>query len=468
MTTRRKFLKKTLVGSAAFFIVPRHVLGRGFIAPSDKLGIAAIGIGGKGVANLTNSFASNQAAIVALCDVDDRRAKPMREQFSKAAYYRDYREMLEKKDKDIDAVIVSTSDHMHYIQSIAAMNLGKHMYIEKPLTHDIWEARELTLMAKKNKLVTQMGNQGASGDGTRWIDAVVQEGIIGDVKQVHVWTNRPVWPQGIPVPKDSMPVPKEIDWNLWLGTAPWREYHEAFMPTRWRGYWDYGTGALGDMGCHLIDVPFRALKLGYPSSVECSVTNTYKDFFKEVVYKDTPPTSSVIHLEFPERGNMPAVELHWYDGGIEPERPEILGPNESYGDSGGGVIMEGSKGILTCGTYGSNPKVYLNDGSEITQPKQIAHLVENGMAGHQAQWVKACKQGYGAYTSSPLSQAGPLTETVLMGNLAIRSAFINEKVENRYQFPGRRKKLLWDGENMKITNFDMANQFIKRDYRTGW
>ena len=183
MTTRRKFLKKTLVGSAAFFIVPRHVLGRGFIAPSDKLGIAAIGIGGKGVANLTNSFASNQAAIVALCDVDDRRAKPMREQFSKAAYYRDYREMLEKKDKDIDAVIVSTSDHMHYIQSIAAMNLGKHMYIEKPLTHDIWEARELTLMAKKNKLVTQMGNQGASGDGTRWIDAVVQEGIIGDVKQ---------------------------------------------------------------------------------------------------------------------------------------------------------------------------------------------------------------------------------------------------------------------------------------------
>lgn len=468
MTTRRKFLKKSVAGSAAFFIIPRHVLGRGFIAPSDQLGIAAIGVGGKGSTNLTYSSASNEARIVALCDVDDRRAKTMKEQFSEAPYFRDYRKMLEKTHKDIDAVIVSTADHMHYIQSVAAMELGKHMYIEKPLTHDIWEARQLTLLAEKNKLVTQMGNQGASGDGTRWIDAIVQEGSIGDVKQVHVWTNRPVWPQGIPAPKDTMPVPKEIDWNLWLGTAPWREYHEAFMPTRWRGYWDYGTGALGDMGCHLIDVPFRALKLGYPTSVECSVTNTYQDFFQEVVYTDTPPASSVIHLEFPKRGEMPAVELHWYDGGIEPERPELLKADEPFGDWGGGVIMEGSKGILICGTYGSNPKVYLNDGSEVAPPKNIAPLVENGVAGHQAQWIKACKKGYGTYTSSPLSEAGPLTETVLMGNLAIRSAFINEKTENGYNFPGRRKKLLWNGEQMKITNFDRANQFIKRTYRTDW
>ena len=468
MTTRRKFLKKSITASAAFFIVPRHVLGRGFTAPSDKLGIAAIGIGGRGTSNLKNSIASTEAHVVALCDVDDRRAKLMREQFSEAPYFRDYRVMLEKTHQDIDAVIVSSADHMHYVQSVAAMDLGKHMYIEKPLTHDIWEARELTKLAKKNKLVTQMGNQGASGDGTRWIDAVVQQGIIGSVKQVHVWTNRPVWPQGIPAPKDTMPVPKDIDWNLWLGTAPWREYHEAFMPTRWRGYWDYGTGALGDMGCHLIDVPFRALKLGYPTSVECSVTNTYQDFFREVVYEDTPPASSVIHLEFPKRGEMPAVELHWYDGGIEPERPEILGADEPFGDWGGGVIMEGSKGILICGTYGSNPKVYMNDGSEAMEPNNMAPLVENGMAGHQAQWIKACKKGYGAYTSSPLSVAGPLTETVLMGNLAIRSAFINEKINNRYNFPGRRKKLLWDGKNMKITNFDMANQFIKRNYRTGW
>ncbi|MDB4236646.1 Gfo/Idh/MocA family oxidoreductase [Flavobacteriaceae bacterium] len=468
MSTRRKFIKKALVGSAGFFIVPRHVLGRGFVAPSDKLGIAAIGIGGRGTSNLTNSFASNGANIVALCDVDDRRAKPMREQFSEAPYMRDYRDMLEKHHKDIDAVIVSSADHMHYSQCMAAMDLGKHMYIEKPLTHDIWEARKLTEMAANKKLVTQMGNQGASGDGTRWIDAVVQEGIIGEVKEVHAWTNRPVWPQGIPVPKDTMPVPKEIDWNLWLGTAPWRAYHEAFMPTRWRGYWDYGTGALGDMGCHLIDVPFRALKLGYPTSVECSITNTYKDFFEEVVYDETPPASSVIHLEFPKRGNMPAIELHWYDGGIEPERPDLLPANEPLGDWGGGVIMKGSKGILIFGTYGSNPKVFLNDGSEVPEVKNMASLVDNGMSGHQAQWINACKEGYGAYTSSPLSQAGPLTETVLMGNLAIRSALLHEKVENRYNFPGRRKKLLWDGENMNITNFDMANQFIKRDYRTGW
>ncbi|MDG2274612.1 MAG: Gfo/Idh/MocA family oxidoreductase, partial [Flavobacteriaceae bacterium] len=395
MSTRRKFIKKALVGSAGFFIVPRHVLGRGFVAPSDKLGIAAIGIGGRGTSNLTNSFASNGATIVALCDVDDRRAKPMREQFSEAPYMRDYRDMLEKHRKDIDAVIVSSADHMHYVQSMAAMDLGKHMYIEKPLTHDIWEARKLTEMAANKKLVTQMGNQGASGDGTRWIDAVVQEGIIGEVKEVHVWTNRPVWPQGIPVPKDTMPVPKEIDWNLWLGTAPWREYHEAFMPTRWRGYWDYGTGALGDMGCHLIDVPFRALKLGYPTSVECSLTNTYRDFFEEVVYDETPPASSVIHLEFPKRGNMPAVDLHWYDGGIEPERPDLLPANEPLGDWGGGVIMKGSKGILICGTYGANPKVFLNDGSEVPEVKNMASLVKDGMSGHQAQWINACKEGYG-------------------------------------------------------------------------
>lgn len=469
MTTRRKFLKKAAVGSAAFFIVPRHVLGRGFVAPSDKLGIAAIGIGGKGTANLLNSFNSQQANIVGLCDVDDRRAKRMRTQFEKAPYFRDYRTLLEKHDKDIDAVIVSTTDHMHYVQSVAAMELGKHMYIEKPLTHDIWEARELTKLATKNKLVTQMGNQGASGDGTRWIEAAIQEGLIGEVKDVDVWTNRPVWPQGVAAPKDTMPVPKEIDWNLWLGTAPWREYHEAFMPTRWRGYWDYGTGALGDMGCHLIDVPFRALQLGYPTSVECSTTGVYSDFFKEEIYDETPPASAAIHIEFPKRKNMPALELHWYDGGIEPERPEILGPDDMYGDWGGGVIMHGSKGILTCGTYGTNPKIYMYDGSEAPTPKNIAPLVVDGMNGHQAQWVKACKEGYGAYTSSPLSQAGPLTETVLMGNLAIRSAKIIEMDENkRRTFPGKRKKLLWDGENMKITNFDPANQFIKRTYRTGW
>ncbi|MCH2217664.1 MAG: Gfo/Idh/MocA family oxidoreductase [Flavobacteriales bacterium] len=470
MSTRRKFIKQATAASAAFFIVPRHVLGQGYTPPSDRLAVAAIGIGGQGGTNLRRCFASGEAEIVALCDVDDRRASSMRSKFEKVPYYRDYRELLDKHHKEVDAVVVSTTDHMHYIQSVAAMDLGKHIYVEKPLTHDIWEARALTKLAAEKKLVTQMGNQGASGDGTRWIEAAVQEGLIGEVREVDVWTNRPVWPQGVPLPKGTMPVPEEVSWDLWLGTAPWRDYNEAFMPTRWRGYWDYGTGALGDMGCHLIDVPFRALKLGYPTSVECSTTSVYKDFFKQAVYDQTPPSSSAIHIQFPARDHMPEVKLHWYDGGIEPERPDILPADEPLGDWGGGVVIHGEKGIITCGTYGSEPKAYMFDGTEAPTPKNIAPLVEGGRDGHHAQWIKACKEGYEAYTSSPLSQAGPLTETVLMGNLAIRSALVYEPSDNQwnpYKFTGR-KKLLWDGEKMEITNFEPANQFIKRTYRTDW
>ncbi len=289
---RRNFIKNSLIASAGFFIIPRHVLGgKGFIAPSDKLLIAGIGAGGKGESDIANFFKSGKADIAFLCDVDDTRAKKSRESFPKAKYYRDYREMLEKEHKHIDAVSVSTTDHSHAIQAMAAMQLGKHVYVQKPLTHDIYEARMLTEAAIKYKLVTQMGNQGSSGDGVRQLMEWYNAGVIGEVTDVHIWTDRPVWPQGIAWPTQKAKIPKDLDWDLWLGTAPKKEFIENLVPFNWRGWWDYGTGALGDMGCHLIEAPFRVLDLGYPVEASCSVSNTYTGIFVRGYFPDGPPCS---------------------------------------------------------------------------------------------------------------------------------------------------------------------------------
>jgi hypothetical protein len=459
--SRRKFIKSASMLAGGFFIVPRHVLGRGFIAPSDKLNIAGIGAGGKAEANLPYAWNNGMENITALCDVDDRMAVKARRQWPKAPYYRDYREMLEKEHKNIDAVIITTPDHMHAVQALTVMQLGKHVYVEKPLTHDIYEARILTRAAEKYKLVTQMGNQGSSGDDTRKVETWIQEGVIGDVHTVHVWTNRPTWPQGIARPTGKFDIPKEVDWDLWLGTAPFRDFNPTYLPAIWRGWVDFGTGSLGDMGCHFIDVPFRALKLGYPTAVECSVTRTYTGFFQEVFYNDSYPLSSKIHIQFPNRENMPAVELIWYDGGITPKRPEELLPDELLGEWDGGILFEGSKGKLMAGLFGRNPTLLpTRQMKERTLPTSKFPLVEKGTDGHQTQWVNACKKGYGAYTSSSFDKSGPLTETVLMGNLAVRSFNIKEGKN----FDGR-KQLLWDGPNMRITNFEAANQFVKRTYR---
>lgn len=469
--SRRSFIKSSSLAAAGFMIVPRHVLGgKGFIAPSDKLNMAGIGVGGKALVNLPNAYNNGTDNIVALCDVDDRQAKKAREKWPKAKYVKDYRVLLDKDNKSFDAVIVTTPDHMHAPIAMAAMQLGKHVYVEKPLTHDIYEARMLTEAARKYKVVTQMGNQGSSGDDTRNIETWIQQGMIGDVHTVHCWTNRPVWPQGVPTPTTKMPVPKEVDWDLWLGTAPYRDYHEAYMPFRWRGWWDYGTGALGDMGCHIMDVPFRALKLGYPTAVECSVGSVYADFFKEASYTDSCPPSSVVYLKFPARGNMPAVDFSWSDGGILPKRPEELLPEEPMGDQDGGMIFEGTKGKLIAGMWGRKPMLLPTSRmKDIKLPASAIPMVEKGPDGHQQQWVQACKKGFGAYTSSPFDSAGPLTETVIMGNLAVRSyTYQQPKADGKgFTYPGR-KKLLWDGQAMKITNFDEANQFVKREYRTGW
>ncbi len=460
-SSRRKFIRNSSLAAAGFFIVPRHVLGRGFVAPSDKLNIAGIGAGGKAEVNLPYAWNKGAENIVALCDVDDRMAVNARKKWPNAPYYRDYRELLDKEHKNIDAVIVTTPDHMHAVIALAAMQLNKHVYVEKPLTHDIYEARILTQAAHRYKVVTQMGNQGSSGDDTRKVETWIQDGVIGDVKTVHVWTNRPTWPQGIAKPEGKFAIPKEVDWDLWLGTAPYRDFNPTYLPAIWRGWVDFGTGSLGDMGCHFIDVPFRALKLGYPTAVECSLTRTYTGFFQEVFYNDSYPLSSKIHIQFPARGSMPACEMVWYDGGLTPKRPEELLPDEMLGEWDGGILFEGTKGKLMAGLFGRNPTLLPTRKMKETKlpaPKQP--LVPGGSEGHQNQWTAACKKGYGTFTSSNFDIAGPLTETVLMGNLAIRSFNIKEG-EN---FNGR-KQLLWDGPNMRITNFEAANQFVRRNYR---
>ena len=461
--SRREFLRNSSLATAGFFIVPRYVLGRGFVAPSDKLIVAGIGAGGKGESDLKNFFESGKAEIAYLCDVDDRQAVNSVKRFPKAKYYKDFREMLHKEHKHIDAVSVSVPDNVHAVAAIAAMQLGKHVYVQKPMTHDIYEARTLTEMAKRYKVVTQMGNQGASSDGVRQMQEWYNAGIIGDAHKIIVWTNRPVWPQGMGTPKSKDEIPKELDWDLWLGPAEFQEYHKEFVPFNWRGYWAFGTGALGDMGCHLIDPAFKTVGLGYPSEVECSEGSIYETMWTPVYHPESCPASSSVILKFPGVNGKPDVKLHWMDGGIIPERPEELGPDEMMGGGDGGVIIEGTKGKMMCGTYGANPQLLPTSRTkEVNVPKTLVRVPE----GHYAQWVNACIAGYGKNElSSPFEYAGPLTETILMGNLALRSYMI--KGPNGKGWPGR-KKLLWDAVNMKITNFDEANQFVKREYRQGW
>lgn len=467
--SRRKFIKSLGIAGAAFTIVPRSVLGgNGHIPPSDTLYVAGIGAGGKGTSDLSNFAESPNVKVAFLCDVDDRRAVKSKTNFPEAKYYKDYREMLDKEKDNIDAVSVSTPDHMHAVQALAAMQLGKHVYVQKPLTHDIHEARQLTEAAKRYKVVTQMGNQGASGDGVRLMQEWYQADLIGDVHTVYCWTNRPVWPQGIQWPDKKSKIPKELDWDLWLGTAPKKDYVDNLVPFNWRGWWDYGTGALGDMACHIIEPAFKTLQLGYPNSVECSVGNVYVGEFSRGYFPESCPPSSHIILEFPERMDKSSVKLHWMDGGIQPARPEGLGPNEKMGDGGNGVIMEGTKGTMMCDVYGRNPRLLPTEINDyIKVPEKIARVPE----GHYLQWVNACLAGYNQQEcSSDFDIAGPLTESILMGNLALRSFDIQKpKADGKgFDYPGRYIKLLWDGEAMKITNFDDANQFVKREYRTGW
>src|SRR6516225_3242985 len=324
--TRREFIRNSSMAAAGFFIVPRHVLGRGFVAPSDKLMIAAIGAGGKGADDIDMFNKSGKANIAVLCDVDDRQAVDARKKFPQAKYYKDFREMLDKEHKNIDACSVSIPDHTHAVAAMAAMQLNKHVYVQKPLTHDIYEARMLTQAAHRYKVVTQMGNQGASGDGVRQLIDWYNAGIIGDVKEIYCFTDRPVWPQGIDRPTEKPPVPTELNWDLWLGTAQYKDYMDNLIPFNWRGWWDYGTGALGDMACHIMQPAFAVLGLGYPVGAECSVATRYIANWQQAYYPDSGPVSSHIILTFKQK-NKPDLKLHWMDGGIQPQRPPELLPN---------------------------------------------------------------------------------------------------------------------------------------------
>ena len=419
-SSRRTFIRNTSLAATGFFIVPRHVLGRGYVAPSDKLRIAGIGVGGKGQSDLSEFAKSPRAQIVALCDVDDRSAAKSRSNFSNAKYYKDFREMLDKEKDNIDACSISTPDNTHAVATLAAMQLGKHVYTQKPLTHDIYEARVLTEAAKKYKVVTQMGNQGGSGDGVRKMKEMVDAGLIGEVHTVHCWTNRPVWPQGIPTPTGNYEIPPELDWDLWLGPAKKIEYNPNYLPFNWRGWWAFGTGALGDMACHIMDPVFRILPIDYPSDVQASVSGNWKGFFAEGNYTDSCPPSSIIHLTYPRKDGKGKIKVSWMDGGLLPERPDELGPDEQMGNWDGGVIFEGTKGKVMADCYGANPRLLPTKlMKEKTMP---AEKIKRVPEGHYVQWVNACIDGYGkGVTSSPFEYAGPFTESILIGNLAIRS-----------------------------------------------
>ncbi len=475
--SRRSFVKTTALAST-IFIVPRHVLGgQGFIAPSDRLNLAAIGAGGKGSSDIMNASVSGREKVSALCDVDfSGSASQSVEAFPKAKLYNDFRVMLDKQ-KNIDAVTISTPDHVHGPAAKWAMERGIHVYVQKPMTHNIREARMLTEMARTNKIVSQMGNQGGSNPLLNMVQKWIDEDKIGAVSKVQVWTNRPVWPQGGQMPEpDASKKPEDLYWNLWLGPAPKRAFTPNLHPFNWRGWWDYGTGALGDVGCHLIDIPFRTLNLKYPTDAECSVGSVFSQMWTPDYHPEGCPASSFITLHFDETEKTKSkIEMTWSDGGIRPSHPDIIPANDDIGgnNSQNGVLIIGEKGIISTNINDSSPlmpKLYLNDGTTEFGPEVEENLEPE--YGHQRKWVDACKAGFNspehqALTSS-FDYAGPMTETVLMGNLAIRSYMLQkENSEGKMEFFAR-KKLLWDGENMRITNLEEANQFVGRTYREGW
>jgi predicted dehydrogenase len=444
---RRQFLADVAAVSTVM-IVPRHVLGgAGYTAPSDKLNIAGIGVGGMGAADLRDMETEQ---IVALCDVDWRQAQGTFERYPQARKYKDFREML-SQEKDIDAVTVATPDHVHAVAAMAAIKAGKHVYCEKPLSHTVYEARKLAEAARQAGVATQMGNQGHATESIRRLCEWIWDGAIGDVYEVHAWTPHPVWPQGIDRPKDTPPVPDTLDWNLWLGPAPERPYHPAYLPAMWRGWWDFGTGGLGDMGCHVLDHVVWSLRLGAPSSVEA----THSTFVPTGLNWDKPkntetyPQASLVTYRFPAREGFPPLVLMWYDGGLLPPRPPELADGRPMGDRYGGALYVGTRGKILCGSHGANGARIIPE-EKMAAYKQPPQTLPRSI-GHRKEWIEACKGG-----PKPGSNfdhyAGPMTETVLLGNIALRTG----------------QKLYWDAENFQFNGASDANQYLHREYREGW
>ena len=451
-TTRREFLATAggAAGAAAFSftIVPRHVLGGvGFIAPSEKVNVAGIGAGGMGGGDIA-THAKNGANIVALCDVDEQRAAGSFNNFPKAKRYKDFREMIEKEAKNIDAVTVGCPVHTHAVAAMGAIKAGKHVYCQKPLTHTLHECRVLTEAARKAGVATQMGNQGHATEGARLTNEWIQAGLIGEVREVHVWSDRAgrLWKQGIGRPTDTPAVPATLDWNLWLGPIQERPYNPAYAPANWRGWRDFGTGALGDMGCHIIDHPVWALGLGMPTSVEATATLDGSFLPDNKPNFETYPVASIITYEFPARGNQPAVRMTWYEGGLMPPTPVEMPAGKKLPDNG--VLYVGAKGKMYHGSHGGMPQ--LLPVGLMQEAKKVAKSMTRS-PGHYEEWLLACKGG--AKPVSNFDYAGPLTETVLLGVLALRA-------------PGTR--LEWDAAALKVKNAPELNQYVHTEYRKGW
>jgi predicted dehydrogenase len=441
--SRRRFISTSSAALAGFTIVPRYtVSGLGYKAPSDKLNVAGVGISGMGRNNIANVAKTEN--VVALCDVDwGEASQEIFKMYPGAGQFKDYRVMLDTR-KDIDAVIVATPDHTHAVISMEAIKRGKHVFTQKPLTHTVFEARALAKAAKEFKVATQMGNQGQAGDGPRRLREMIWDGVIGPVREVHVWTDRPnngmfatYWPQGVVRPPEAPPVPETLDWDLFIGPAPWRPYNPAYHPFSWRGWWDFGTGALGDIGCHSLDPVFRALKLKYPTTVEAVST---------LVNEETYPLGSIVRYQFPERGEMPPVTLTWYDGGMRPfNLPEL---EDGIRMGAGGTLYVGDRGKIL------DDKILPAALRKSYNPPKPSIP---SSPGHEEEWILACKGGQ--HAGSDFEWAGPLTETVLLGNIALRKT-MKEKLTGQI--------LKFDAEKFNFTNMPDADQYLHCGYRKGW
>ena len=439
---RRRFLAGAAMTATAT-IVPRHVLGgTKNIAPSEKLNIAGIGVGGMGASNLRQLESEN---IVALCDVDHAYAAETFKRYPKAKVYTDYRKMLDKQN-DIDAVVIATPDHTHAVIAAEAMRRNKHVYCQKPLTHDVYESRMLAKIAKETGVTTQMGIQGHSAEGGRLICEWIWDGAIGQVTEVDAWCSLSYYPFGHAYwsskwsrrPKETPTVPATLDWDLWLGPAPDRPYHPAYHPGVWRCWWDFGCGMMGDRGAHTLDPVFWALKLGHPTSVDATSLD---------LNPDTHPVASIVTYQFPARGDLPPVKLTWYDG-LRPSRPVELEDGRRMGHTEGGSLFKGSKGKLVAGVYGEGPRLIPESRmKEYNTPEKTIPRVEGS---HEMDWVRACKSGGKA--GADFEYSGPLTEVCLLGNVARR---MDTRIE-------------WDAENMKVTNLPEANKYVRTQYREGW
>ena len=428
--SRADFLKASSAGLAAMTVVPNNVMGAAFghKAPSDKLNIAGIGIGGRGASVLKDLEQEN---IVALCDTDWAYSKHIFERYPKAKRFYDWREMYDKIGNQIDAVMCATPDHTHALVAANAMEMGKHVYCEKPLTHSVYESRLLTKLAAKNGVATQMGNQGSSGEGVEQVCNWIWNGEIGEVTRVDAFTDRPIWPQGLMVPTETHQIPETLNWDLFLGPAKYRPYNNVYQPWNWRGWWDFGTGALGDMACHILHPVFKGLNLGYPTKIQGSST---------LLLSESCPNAQYVKYTFPARDNMPKVampevDVYWYDGGLIPERPATLMAGKNLNYNGGGVIFYGTKDILICGCYGQKP--YLVSGRN----PEVPNMCREVTLSHQQDWVRACKEDAATRvpSASDFSEAGPFNEMVVMGVVAVRLQGLNQELH-------------WDGEKMEFTN----------------